>query len=260
MLVKDKVIIVAGIGPGMGVKVAQQAAASGAKVCVAARTASYVEAVVHEIADAGGAVIGRTVDVADEAQCQKLAEFTLSKWGRIDGLVNNAFLHGAFIPFEQGSILEWSQVMDITCFGALRMVKAVLPAMKAQRAGSIVNVSSMGSVQPYPGGAAYATAKGALEGATRQLAKELGQYNIRVNAPRMGRMDGVPWQNSLAMMAAQYQTTPDSIEGELRKLISLGALPPDEDCANAVLYLLSDYARVITGTAPDVNGGEYMAG
>ena len=150
--------------------------------------------------------------------------------------------------------------MDITCFGALRMVKAVLPAMKAQRVGSIVNVSSMGSVQPYPGGAAYATAKAALEGATRQLAKELGQYNIRVNAPRMGRMDGVPWQNSLAMMAAQYQTTPDSIEGELHKLIALGALPPDEDCANAVLYLLSDYARVITGTAPDVNGGEYMAG
>lgn len=260
MLVKDKVIIVAGIGPGMGVKVAQQAADYGAKVCVAARTASYVEAVVREISGRGGAVIGHTVDVADEAQCQTLADFTLSKWGRIDGLVNNAFLHGSFQGFETGNIAEWSQVMDVTCFGALRMIKAVLPAMKAQKAGSIVNVSSMGSVQPYPGGAAYATAKAALEGATRQLAKELGQYNIRVNAPRMGRMDGEPWRNALAAMAAQYQSTPDAIEGELRKLIALGKLPPDEHCADAVLYLLSDYSRVITGTAFDVNGGEYMAG
>lgn len=260
MLVRDKVIIIAGIGPGMGAKLAQQAAASGAKVCVAARTASYVETMVREIEGAGGAIIGRTADVADEAQCQALADAALAAWGRIDGLVNNAFLHGAFQTFEAGTIADWSQVMDVTCFGALRMVKAVLPAMKAQRGGSIVNVSSMGSVQPYPGGAAYATAKAALEGATRQLAKELGQYNIRVNAPRMGRMDGEPWRNALGHMAAQYQTTPDAIEGELRKLIALGALPPDEECANAVLYLLSDYARVVTGTAFDVNGGEYMAG
>ncbi len=255
MLVKDKVIIVAGIGPGMGVKVAQQAAAYGGKVCVAARTASYVETIVREIENAGGAIAGCTVDVADEAQCQKLADFALAKWGRIDGLVNNAFLHGAFESFEAGTLADWSQVMDVTCFGALRMVKAVLPAMKAQRCGSIVNVSSMGSMQPYPGGAAYATAKAALEGATRQLAKELGQYNIRVNAPRMGRMDGEPWRNALVAMAAQYRTAPESIEAELRKLISLGALPPDEECANAVLFLLSDYARVVTGTALDVNGG-----
>jgi len=260
VLVKDKVIIIAGIGPGMGAKLAHLGAAYGAKLCVAARTASYVEALVREVDAAGGAIIGQTVDVADESQCQKLADLTLSKWGRIDGLVNNAFLHGAFKSFEEGTMAEWGQVMDVTCFGALRMVKAVLPAMKAQRAGSIVNVSSMGSVQPYPGGAAYATAKAALEGATRQLARELGQHGVRVNAPRMGRMDGEPWRNALAAMAAQYQTAPESIESELRKLISLGALPPDEECANAVLFLLSDYARVITGTALDVNGGEYMAG
>jgi len=258
MLVKDKVLIVTGIGPGMGRKLALMGAAEGAKLALGARSAAYLEEVANEVRAAGGEVVAVPTDIDDQSQCDRLAEAAVSAFGRIDGLVNNAYLHGPFASFEATSIEEWQSVMSVTCFGALRMVKSVLPAMKRQ-GGAIVNVSSMGSVQPYPGGAGYATAKAALEGATRQLAKELGAFNIRVNATRMGRMDGVPWHNALKQMTEAYGQTRDEIEAPFRKMIALGQLPPDEDCAKSVLFFVSDYSKVISGTSIDINGGEYMA-
>ncbi len=163
MLLKDKVLIITGVGPGMGRKMAVIGAAEGAKVALAARSKDYVQQVVDEVNAAGGDAIGVPTDVDNAEQCQALADATLAKWGRVDGLINSAYLHGAFATFEDTTIEEWQATMSVTCFGALRMVKAVLPAMKAAREGSIVNVSSMGSAQPYPGGAGYATAKAALE-------------------------------------------------------------------------------------------------
>lgn len=258
MLLKDKVVVITGIGPGMGRKLALIAAAEGAKVALGARSAGYLDEVANEVKAAGGSVTSVPTDIDDQAQCDRLAKAALDAFGRIDGLVNNAYLHGPFASFDATSIEEWQGVMSVTCFGALRMVKAVLPAMK-QTGGSIVNVSSMGSVQPYPGGAGYATAKAALEGATRQLAKELGAFKIRVNATRMGWMDGVPWHNAVAGMSQATGQSRDEIEAPLRKLIALGELPPDDDCAKSVLFFVSDYSKVISGTSIDINGGEYMA-
>ena len=260
MLLKDKVLIITGVGPGMGRKMAVIGAAEGAKVALAARSKDFVEQVTAEVIAAGGDAIGIPTDIDDAAQCQALADATLARWGRIDGLFNSAYMHGPFASFDDSSIEAWQSVMSVTCFGALRMVKAVLPAMKARNEGSIVNVSSMSSVQPYAGGAGYATAKAALEGATRQLAKELGAHNIRVNATRMGRMDGVPWHQGRAFMAQAAGQTEDAIEASFRKLIALGQLPPDDDCAKSVLFFVSDYSRVISGVSIDINGGEYMCG
>jgi len=260
MLLKDKVIIITGVGPGMGRKMAVIGAAEGAKVALAARSADYVAQVTEEVRAAGGDAIGLPTDVGNMEQCQALADATLAKWGRIDGLINSAYMHGPFASFDDSTIDGWLDIMSVTCFGALRMVKAVLPAMKERNEGSIVNVSSMSSVQPYLGGAGYATAKAGLEGATRQLAKELGAHNIRVNSPRMGRMDGVPWHQGRAHMAQASGQTEAEIEAPLYKLIALGKLPPDDDCAKSVLFFVSDYSRVISGTSIDINGGEYMAG
>jgi NAD(P)-dependent dehydrogenase (short-subunit alcohol dehydrogenase family) len=260
MLLKDKVLIITGVGPGMGRKLALIGAAEGTKVALAARSKDFVKQVTAEVRAAGGEAIGVPTDVDDATQCQALADATLNEWGRIDGLVNSAYMHGPFASFDESSIEAWQSVMSVTCFGALRMVKAVLPAMKARREGAIVNVSSMSSVQPYAGGAGYATAKAALEGATRQLAKELGAHDIRVNATRMGRMDGVPWHGARAYMAQSSGQTEDEVDAPFRKMIALGQLPPDEDCAKSVLFFVSDYSRVISGTSIDINGGEYMAG
>jgi NAD(P)-dependent dehydrogenase (short-subunit alcohol dehydrogenase family) len=259
MLLKDKVVIVTGVGPGMGSKLAKIAAAEGARVAVSARTASYVETVVGEIREAGGTAIGVPTDVADATQCQNLAEATLDAFGRIDGLVNSARAHGPFMTFEDGDIAEWIANMDVTCFGALRMAKAVLPAMKRQKEGAIVNVSTMAAIKPMLGEADYATAKGALTTATRQLADELGRYNIRVNCTRMGWMWGKPVQGYVRHQAKTTGVSEAEIIEGIASRIALRVIPPDEECAKSVLFFVSDYSRMVSGASLDVNGGEYMA-
>jgi NAD(P)-dependent dehydrogenase (short-subunit alcohol dehydrogenase family) len=258
MLLRDRVVIVTGVGPGMGRKLALLLADEGAKVAVSARNTGFVAEVVREIEAKGGAAIGVPTDVSDMAQCENLAARTLEAFGRIDGLVNSAYAHNDFLPFEDRDLAVWQANMDVTYFGALRMVKAVLPAMKAQGQGAIVNVSTKSSLKMVPGEGDYGTAKGALNAGTRQLATELGKYGIRVNAARMGWMWGVPVERALEHRAAQRGLTMDEIKANVVSQIPLGRIPTDEECARAVVFLLSDYASAITGAALDVNGGEYM--
>lgn len=258
MLLKDRVIVITGAGPGMGRKLALQLADEGAKVAVSARSEGFIQEVVQEIEAKGGAAIAVPTDVAEEAQCDRLAAATLEAFGRIDGLVNSAYRHNAFIPFEDSTIEEWQANMNVTHFGALRMVRAVLPAMKRQQSGAIVNVSTRSSVRVVVGHGDYGTAKAAMNSATRQLATELGQYGIRVNATRMGWMWGAPVEGALKQRAADRGITLEEMIAEVARAIPIGRIPTDAECAQAVIFLLSDYSSAITGVALDVNGGEFM--
>ena len=259
MLLKDKVVIVTGVGPGMGRKLATIGAAEGAKMAVSARSAGFVREVAEEITAAGGQAIAVPTDVADALQCKRLAEATLEAFGCIDGLINSAYVFGGGRPLESHGTKQFAENMEVTFFGALRMIEAVLPAMKRQRDGAIVNVSTRSVVQPIAGEGAYVSAKAALHGMTRQLAAELGPYNIRVNAPRMGWLWGAPVKNHLHHMAHQRGVTEQEIVDGIAAQIPLGVIPPDEECAKAVLFFVSDYASMVTGTSMDINGGEYMA-
>ena len=259
MLLKDKVVIVTGVGPGMGRKLGVLAAAEGAKVALAARSAGFLDEVAGEIRAAGGECITVTTDVADMAQCQNLADQTVKAFGRIDGLVSSAYKHATYGTFENDDIGAWLSSMDVTAFGALRMAKAVLPVMKAQKGGAIVNVTALAAVQPAPGQADYATAKAALEGATRQLAKEFGQYNIRVNCTRMGWLWGAPVQSFITHQAQTLGVPQEEVMKPIVARIPLGVIPPDEQCAQTALFFVSDYSRMVTGATLDVNGGEYMS-
>ena len=258
MLLKDKVIVVTGVGPGMGRKLAVIGAAEGAKIAVSARSAGFVREVSEEITAAGGQAIAVPTDVTDEAACERLAAATLEAFGRIDGLINSAYLFGGG-PLDTHGLDRWVQGMDITFFGSMRMIKAVIPTMKAQRDGAIVNISTRSVVQPIAGEGAYVSAKAALHGATRQLAAELGPFNIRVNAPRMGWLWGVPVQGHLHHMAEARGMTEEAVIAGIAAKIPLGVIPPDEECAKSVLFFVSDYSRMVTGTSLDINGGEYMA-
>ena len=260
MLLRDKVVIVTGIGPGMGCKLGAIAAAEGAKVALAARSPDFLEAVADEIRAAGGQCIAVPTDIADAEQCRRLAQATLDAFGRIDGLVNSAYKHASYQSFEDDDIETWLSSVDVTCFGALRMIKAVLPAMKAQKSGAIVNVTALAAVQPTPGQYDYATAKAALEGATRQLAKEFGAHNIRVNCTRMGWLWGAPVQGYIAHQVQSQGIGEEDIIGPIVARIPLGVIPPDEECAKSALFFVSDYSTMITGATLDVNGGEYMSG
>lgn len=259
MLLKDKVVMITGVGPGMGRKLALIAAEEGAKVAICARKQDFIGSVVEEIRAKGGQALAVPTDVGDSAQCQRFVDATVGAFGRIDGLVNSAYKRASFGTFEDGTIEEWQESMNITCFGALRMIKAALPIMKKQGGGAVVNILTLAAVKPFEGEADYATAKGALGTATRVLAHELGKYNIRLNGARMGWLWGTSVEGWVREEAAAHKVSEQDVIKGITDRIPLRAIPPDEECAKSVLFFVSDYSKMATGTVIDVNGGEYMS-
>ena len=257
-MLQNKVIVISGVGPGMGRTMAKLAAREGASVALGARKSGFLEEVAGEIEQAGGRAVWRATDIADPRQCQDLADSAVAAFGRIDGLVNSAYDHGQWATTDLADPAGWASVYDITCVGALRMAQAVLPAMRAAGGGAIVNVSTLATVKPFPGEAAYAAAKGGLAVLTRHMARDFGQFGVRVNCARMGWIGGDPvyaWIDGQVAAGRERE----AVIGEITARIPLGVIPPEEDCGRAVLTLISDQMRVVTGASLDVNGGEYMA-
>ena len=256
MILKDKVVIVTGAGPGMGQAACRGAAREGAKVVVTARSKAAIEAVAHAIVAAGGEAIAVPLDVTQMDQCHAAAKAALDTWGRIDGLVNSAYFHPDWGPLIEHDIDQVLQAFNVGAAGALRMSMAVYPAMKAQGAGSIVNVSTLCTRKPMPGEGGYGMAKGALNHLTRHLAVEFGGTGIRVNTALMGWMMGAPLQGFADSMGAEAGAAFLKQRGSE---VPVGHIPPDAECAKAVYFLLSDYASEVTGAMLDVNGGDWVA-
>lgn len=257
MLLEDKVIVVSGVGPGMGQTLARLAAREGAKVALGARSKDFLDGVVAQIRDAGGEAIACVADVTAKADCAALARAAVEAFGRIDGLVNSAYMHGEWKTTDAADPDSFASVFDVNCAGALRMAQACLEPLKQSR-GAIVNVSTLSTLKPFPGEGAYAAGKGGLNVLTKHMANDFGRFGIRVNACRMGWIDGTPVQDHIAAQVAAGRPRAEVV-GEITGRIPLGIIPPEEDCARAVLFMVSDYARVVTGASLDVNGGEYMA-
>jgi NAD(P)-dependent dehydrogenase (short-subunit alcohol dehydrogenase family) len=256
MLLKDKVAIVSGVGPGLGREIALAFAREGASVVLGARTESFLKEVATEIQDAGGRALPVPTNIVDPAACAGVAAAAVAEFGRIDCLVNSAFRPDVFKRFEDVDLNAWRKIFEVNVFGSLQLTQAVLPQMKAQGGGSIVFVNSMvvRKVMPLQGG--YAASKGALLTAAQALAKELGQYQIRVNSVVPGWMAG-PWFDMyLDMMVAGNGTTREEERAKITSQIPLGDIPSDDDCANAIVFFASDLSSAITGQALDVNGGE----
>lgn len=258
MILKGKTVLITGVGPGMGVKMALGAAREGAKVAIGARSQDFLDGVRGQIEADGGECISVTTDVSRQEDCQRLADTALDRFGCIDGLVNSAYYHPDWQNFETANLEQWARAYDVACMGALRMIRAVLPAMRKQRAGSIVNISTLATRKPMPGEGGYAIAKAGLGQVTRQLAVELGCYGIRVNQALMGWMLGVPLETAFHNWAKEGSSY-DILAADVAARIPLARIPPDQDCAKAVFMLLSDYASEITGAALEVNGGEWVS-
>lgn len=261
MLLKDKVVVIAGVGPGLGQALARIAASEGASVAIAARNGEYLNEVRDGITSGGGRVIAVPCDVTDEAQCQALARQASDAFGdRIHGLVNCAFYHGDWSFTENSRPEDFATSFDVNCLGALRTTRACLPYLKG--GGAVVNISTMASVLPYgvEGGMVlgYAVGKGALNTLGKYMAADLGRYGVRVNTCRMGWMHGATVKKYI-QSAVDAGRDHDEVVGEITQHIPIGVIPPEEDCARAVLMLVSDYSRVISGAAIDINGGHWMA-
>ena len=262
MLLKDKVVVVSGIGPGLGVKLAIEAAREGAAALViGARTPEKLddaERRIHAV-NAGCEVLKRATDIRDAEQCGRLAAMAGERFGRIDGLVNSAFFWGSNATAEDADLEGWKAVYDTNLVGTMQMTRAVVPFMRAGGGGAIVNVSTMATIKPHAGEAGYAASKGALNVVTKYLAAELGPSNIRVNVVRMGWMYGAPVQYYIRQAARQQGVSEQQVYDSIAVNVPLRRLVTDDECARAALFLVSDYASAVTGAVLDANGGEAMA-
>ena len=262
MLLQGKALIISGIGPGLGIKLAVECAREGARgIVIGARTAARLdeaEAAARKV-NAGCKVVKVVTDIRDPAQCARIAETAKNEFGRVDALVNSAFFWGTPGEVVDADLEGWKDVYQTNLIGTMQMIQAVAPVMKAQGGGAIVNVSTMASAKPHIGEAGYAASKGAINVASKYLAAELGPSNIRVNVIRMGWMLGAPVQTYL-IFAAQEQGVPEKqIYDAVAANIALRRIVTDDECARAALFLVSDYASAVSGATLDANGGEFMA-
>lgn len=258
MLLKDRVAIVSGIGPGMGREVSLAFAREGADVVLAARRAASLEEVATEVRALGRRALCVPTDIAKAEDGRHLAEAALKEFGRIDTLVNNAFIGGAYKAVDQADMNDWRKTFDVNLFGALGLTQHVVQHMKEVGGGSIVFVNSMSMriIEPLFGG--YAASKGALMIAAQTLAKEVGRHKIRVNSVVPGYIWGPNLEGYFKQLAVQQKTTPEAVYAEVAARTALNHIPTAAEIADAVVFLASDLSRAITGQSLDVNGGHFF--
>ncbi|MEO8605318.1 MAG: SDR family oxidoreductase [bacterium] len=258
MLLKDRIAIVSGIGPGMGRDVSMALAREGAHVVLAARRADKLEEVAAEIRAAGRRALCVPTDIAKPEDSRRLVDAALQEFGRIDVLVNNAFKGGVEPPIADIDLNEWRAVFDVNVFGTMQLTQAVIPSMRSQRGGSIVFINSMSMrvIEPRFGG--YAASKGALMIAAQTLARELGPDKIRVNSVVPGYIWGAALEGYFKSLAKQQDTTPEAVYAQIASRTCLRHIPTSEEIADAVVFFASDLSRVVTGQALDVNGGHHL--
>jgi NAD(P)-dependent dehydrogenase (short-subunit alcohol dehydrogenase family) len=262
MLLADKVVVVSGIGPGLGLKVAVCAAVEGARgVVVSARRAEGLDDVEQAIGETGSKceVLKQVNDIRDEAACARLVAAAAARFGRIDALVNNAVAHGSDLVMS-ADLDSWRDTYETNVIGTLKMSRAAVEQMRTQDGGgAIVNVNTMGSrtVSPIPH-SAYSTSKAALAYATKQLATEVGKLGIRVNSIHPGWMWGPTSWRYLRRNLDEWGGSEEEGYARVNAKVALPRAATDDEVARASLFLVSDYAAAITGASLDANAGEYM--
>jgi NAD(P)-dependent dehydrogenase (short-subunit alcohol dehydrogenase family) len=240
-----RVALVTGAARGLGRAAASRLHQRGALVAVNVRDAERAQRVAREIGDGALAVPG---DVADPGVPEDLVRQTLDRFGRIDILVNNAALP-LTTRFERISAVEWRRAMEVNLTAPFLLMQAAVRAMKQQRYGRIVNISSSaGRMVSTLGGAHYTASKTGLLGLTRAAAKELGPYGITVNAICPGMID--------------TELTRESASPELLERLAQGYPVPrlgtSLEVAELICFAASERAGYITGASLDINGGDLM--
>ncbi|HYB70616.1 MAG TPA: SDR family NAD(P)-dependent oxidoreductase [Candidatus Bathyarchaeia archaeon] len=257
MKLTDRIAIVTGAAKGMGRDICVSLAAEGAHVALAAREASPLEAVAREIEALGRRALVAPTDVTDEAAVVRLVARTRETFGgRVDILVNAAGVTGPVeTPVWEIRTEDWDHVLTANVRGTFLPTKHVLPVMIAQRYGKIVNISGTSGLRGYKLRAAYSSSKWALRGFTRTVALEAGPYNINVNALHPGIVAGDRMARLCREKARKRGTTPEAIHEEYVAEMALRRVTTQQDIANAVVFLVWDDSRNMTGQSVTVDGG-----
>ncbi len=246
-----KVALVTGSGRGIGAAYAKGLAAAGARVVVA--DVIDAEATVKIITQAGGTAIGRRMDVTDDAAIAAAVKAAVDGWGRLDILVNNAamFTNITRAPFMELTNDEWDKLMQVNVRGIFQCAKGVVPQMRKQKYGKIINISSGSVFKGMPNMLHYVTSKGAVVAFTRALAREVGADNICVNTLAPGYTD-----SELIVEQQKREGTKQREMQAATRALKRPEMP--EDLVGACVFLASPDSDFMTGQALVVDGGSAM--
>jgi NAD(P)-dependent dehydrogenase (short-subunit alcohol dehydrogenase family) len=246
---EGRVAIVTGAGQGIGEGIARGYAREGAKVIITGRTLSKLEDVAGKIRDEGGEVVPLEALAGNQAHAEKTVAEAISRWGRVDVLVNNAHTFTDFLPVEDPKMVDNVRIdLESAFIGSLQLMQQAFPHMRDQGGGSIINMGSSYGIRCEPGFLAYAASKEAIRTLTKTAAKEWGKHKIRVNTI-------LP--SALSPKAIWYLEESKSYDFELSK-VAMGYFGTPDDIAPLAIFLASDESNYITGQTIGAEGGATM--
>lgn len=249
---RDRVIIVTGGAQGIGRAYCKRFAQEEARLVVADIDGERAEATAEELRRAEADAIAIRADVSKQEDTEQMARAAIERFGRIDGLINNAamFQRPAVTraPFEELSVEEWDRVMAVNLRGVFLSSRAVVPYMKQQRSGKIVNVSSGTVFSGTPRFAHYVTSKGGVIGFTRSIARELGEFNIQVNAIAPGLTQSLEDADDEVIRSHEQRAQSRAIR----------RIETPADLVGVVAFLCSSDSDFMTGQTLAVDGGVVM--
>ena len=248
MDISEKVILITGAARGLGQTYARRFAELGARIVVS--DLRSCDETVSICRDLDAEAVGLETDVTDAASAQAMADHAVEQFGGIDVLINNAALFGSlgFAPFDKLDEKEWDATMSVNVKGIWHCCRAVVPAMRDAGGGSIINISSLAAIYGMPNGLHYTTSKAAVIGLTRGLAREVGRFNIRVNAVAPNVVDT---EAAGEFFGDKKEKLMDATTSQmaLRKPVEA------DDLFGTMLYLASDQSSRTTGQTIMVDGG-----
>ena len=247
---QNKVAIVTGATQGIGLATAHALAAEGAQVVIAARGHARLDAAAAAIRAAGSKVAAVQADMSKEADCARVVQEALAAFGHIDILVNNAGTsnRGAF---ESVTDATWQADFDLKLFGAIRLARLVIPEMRKQGGGRIINITNIGAKQPAAQSMPTSVTRAAGLAMTKAMSKEFAPDKILVNTVCIGLIRAGQHETK----AARAGRTVEDLYTEMGKVIPLGRVGLAEEVANVITFLASDAASYVTGTSINLDGG-----
>lgn len=246
-IMKGKVAIVTGGGSGIGRATCNDLASLGVNVIVADVNEYGAQKTCGNILENGFDAIALKVDVSVKSEVRDMVDFAIDRFGRIDILINNAGIGGSLSFMEDYSDDSYEEVIAVNQTGIWYCMKAVLPIMKKQEDGAIVNVSSVAGISAAPRMSAYAASKHAVVGLTRAVASEYGKFNIRVNAV-------CPTVTDTEMGRSYINENPEALEA-VRNLTPMRRFGTADEVARFISWLAGDQNTFITGQVLPIDGG-----
>lgn len=252
----NSLVVVTGASGGIGRVIARRYARSGATVALVARRPDQLAVTADAIAEDGGHASVHVADIRDENQCGDVVSAIMSRWGRLDVLVNNAAIPGTDQPVAEATVDNWNAVLATNLVAPMVLSREALrQAMIPAESGNIQFVSSAAARTVQPQKAHYAAAKLALSALGQTLALEVGTAGIRVNTLVVGTVEGQLVDNYLARRAAADGVSPDEVRRRLVASTKMGRLIRPDEVADVSIWLASDAASAITGQDINVTGG-----